>query len=760
MTSKVSNKRKSPVLHNFECGVKSNIRMAVIIFILHMVAAPAVIFAAIVTLYSKGDVDGIIPFAVIGVATTAVAGFMGVLIAIDSFSCLHNKSVVDMRFSLPLTADQRFVSNFLSGLAVYIVPFLAAQVFSLIGMGYGLAFMDGRTFKRIAYWSSDGTDQYTEYVCHYFSEFMPMLLKVILAGILTMLMLYTLTVLVTVCCGSKFESIAYTLLINAAIPLTVYLGYSSMFMNLFGLDVSDAALHIIMCTSPVGGIYTAIEWATGESLGVYPMNHGVWAVIFFLLTAAMGAGAFLLYRKRRAEQVSKPFVFKALYYIITSLAIFCIYSAFYAADEYDNIVAAFLTTAIVYFILEVIANRGFRKIWLSIFKYAGVMICSVLIVIAAQKTEGFGMVTRVPDVSQVSYAEIEYSGFYDRFYLPYGYNEETGVYEQTLLKFSETENIETIINAHQTAVDNRNGEYRASVTGGFNVTYHLKNGSTMKRHYDSLPAEEAEIMSRLDITEEYKTQIAEMYSREILKTVEDYENSEKYNPEYAANRTVNLQTENGIKSNAESGVRISTLIKKNFFEQLAAAYSKDIMSITDENYFRSDLKNVYYLTGIYRNITVPENFANTMELLEYFGFNAMGKEDVPFSEVISYLEDAAREGNLSVMTAAEWRKVNSVPEGTRLHSDYFFNHTGGEFLVTTVTTNLYDLYMSAEPMNIVPENGYIIYVFGNTGLIPEELNGVAERVCAGRAKDETQYDENVNPIWSVAPTEEIDTIYY
>lgn len=53
MTSKVSNKKFSPVLHNFECGLKSKTKLAAIIAILHLAAAPAVIISGIASIYIK-----------------------------------------------------------------------------------------------------------------------------------------------------------------------------------------------------------------------------------------------------------------------------------------------------------------------------------------------------------------------------------------------------------------------------------------------------------------------------------------------------------------------------------------------------------------------------------------------------------------------------------------------------------------------------------------------------------------------------------
>lgn len=754
MTSKVSNKKVSPVMHNFMCGAKTKTKMAIIIGILHLAAAPAVIISLIASVYSKSPGEMIESFAVIGLITTAIAGFMGIFVAIDSFSCLHNKSVVDMRLSLPLTAAQRFFSNFLSGFAVYIVPFLAAQVISLLGMAYGFIFMEGRTFLRPG-GIVNNERVYEEYVCDYFSIAMPILLKLIIAGILVMLMLYTVTVLVTVCCGSKFESIAYTILINIMVPLTIYLVFMSMFNDLYGIDVSDMILGLIMFTSPAGGIIAAACMALGNIINDYfAMNYAVWGIVYFLITAGIGAGAFFLYRKRRAEQVSKPFVFKLLYYIISTSVIFCIYSVFHA--ERVGIVPAIVTTVIVYIILEVAANRGFKKIWLSFIKYAGVMAASVLVIFVAQKTEGFGMVTRVPDISQVKYVELNYGGFYGIFRLPYKYT--ANGRETSLLKFEETENIETIISAHRSSIDeDTRKEKIARVGNSVEIRYHLKNGMTMTRKYNPTSAEAAEIFGRIDLTDEYKTQIAEMYKNEILKNKEEYLRIQEYDSEYAYNMKFYLSETS--EENYGEGIRVSSIVDRNFFEQFAEAYAKDIMNITEENYYRSSAKNYYTLDSRYflsNDYRIPESFGNTLELLEYFGFDIFKKENLSDMDLFKYFEGGISNRRIRIYTAKEWREMNCVPEEIPLHGRYSVLTGRDKNNVKKIDFDLCDLYRAAEPMNIVPDNGYIIYVFGRTWAIPEELNGAAERVYAGISEnDDAEYDENGNPFWLESTDEKV-----
>lgn len=756
MTSKVSNKKFSPVLHNFECGVKTKIKMAIIIGILHLAAAPAVIISLIAGIYSKDPTAMVESFAVIGVITTAIAGFMGIFIAIDSFSCLHNKSVVDMRLSLPLTSAQRFFSNFLSGFAVYVVPFLAAQVISLLGMAYGFIFMEGRTFERQAGYKG-GELVYDEYECIYFREAMPMLLKLIASGILVMLMLYTVTVLVTVCCGNKFESIAYTILINIMIPLTVYLVFQSMFQDLYGVDVSNIVMGIIMFTSPAGGIAAAVGMVVGSGFLVsnFYMNYLVWGICYFLITAGIGAGAFFLYKKRRVEQVSKPFVFKLLYYIISTAVIFCIYSVFYYDDI--GIVPAILTTVIVYVILEVAANRGFRKIWLSLIKYAGVMAASVLIIFAAQKTEGFGMVTRVPDISQVKYVELNYGGFYGMFRLPYEYTNDGRVID--FLEFNESENIETIISVHKNVISDENRIERSARPGNsVEIRYHLKSGGTMVRRYSNTPAEVAEMLGRLDLTDEYRTQLAEKFTDEILTAKKDYLLMYEYSSEYAVKAQFRLSEAAQDYFGESDAILVNKLIDRDFFEQLAEAYAKDIMNITEENYYRSSAKNIYRLNVPYImsfDIMIPETFDNTLELLEYFGFNIFKKENLTDMELNKYFENTIPNRNVKMYTAEEWRELNDVPEGIPLHGKYC-STIGKDNVVIKADKDFCDLVRAAEPMNIVPDNGYIIYVFGRTWAIPEELNGAAERVYAGISKNaRIEYDEYGNPFWLESTDENI-----
>ena len=775
MTSTVSNnmtvpkksKGYSPLLHYWKSNVKANIRMMIILAVLHFAAAPLVLLALIIGAYAGSyDTETFAEtFGMFGIVTTAAAGFLGIFIAIGSFNCLHKRSVVDMKLSLPLTSTQRFFSDFLSGLFVYLVPFLAVDIISLLLAWYGLTFMEGKTFHHTIV-ASNGIVTDSTYICKYFSEVMPALLKLTLCGILAMLMLYTITVLITVCCGSIFEAITYTILVNAVIPGTILLVLYNIYNNLYGIGLQDSLLNPVTVTSVAGGFFYLQQWLSDGSFEYTGLlQPWLWSILFILLTVVYGAAAFFLYRKRRAEQVSKPFVFKLAYYIIITGAMFCIYSVYYINEI--NMVSMVIVTAVSYMILETVTNRGFRRFWLGIIKYAATMVGAAVIVFAGQHSEGFGAVQRIPSLSSVASVKMYYNGFYGDF---------SGGSE-----FTEPENIQTIIDAHTALIKNYNehkqeyangnGEYyyggfyrnTSATSRGVSIIYRLKNGNTIERQYSFLNWEAAEILGKIDLTNEYKTAIAEAYKETILNVsrniaAELAENSNREYDNYGRECTV---YSGAIISprNTDSKIAPALLYRKGFFEQLADAYYNDIMSINEENYYHSRLKNYYY---VYLNslvgwnscsLTVPESFSGTVNVLERFGFELYRIEDLSDEEIYKQLVNAMRNGDLNIFDENQWRELKNVPQGEILHSAY------GRYLDTllddndriylyTIDGNIYDLIRAAMPRNIIGSGCYTIRVFDMTAAIPPELTPLAEAAARERtARDyaaESQYREIAN----------------
>lgn len=747
MTAAVStneNTRKiNPAFHNWKSSIKDSRKFSIILLILHLVAVPAVLIATMACMYTnKGYDDGTVEmYAAIAIGTTALAAFLGIFAATSSFTCLHEKSVVDMKLALPMNNNQRFLSNFLSGLFTYLAPFYIAQIISLLLCGYGLLFMEGETFYETRYINNAYVD--VPYVCDIFSIITPALLKLILGGTLCMLMLYVITVLIAICCGNKFEAIAYTILINILIPATIYCVLYSMYDSLYGIEAGIIALKVLIYTSVFGGIMASIDWATGGELiyGAEYMSYGIWLLVFTLVIAALFALCFFLYKKRRAEQVSKPFVFKLAYYVVLICAMFCIISLL--VTEGTDIVPTIIVSGIIFMIFEVVTNRGFKKFWLSIIKYAATFIAVVGVIVISEKTDGFGAVQRVPSASNVKSVEIFYEGFYGDF-SSMSYN-----YDAKLL-IKDKENIEAIVSAHQDIIDfynahkdsyNRDNRWNYDDIVGiyktFTVTYNLKAGGSFSRDYYSITPGAAEYLSKLDVSEEYKRQVAEYYKNYILEAEKEYyEYIEMYKEdEYAAymkdrfyafaENTMNITYADGT-----TNVPIDYLIAKDFFTQLAEAYYNDIMAINEENYYHSELHNVWRFNceHFINNLKVPESFTNTVELLDYFDFNLVRIENFSDKDYYRELAYKAANSSLRLFTEDEYRKYTGTDEEAVLHAYYgnvAYLMDRAEVLVYDYDDDFISLIKAAMPRNIVPENGYVICVSGFTGVIPEELYDVA-----------------------------------
>lgn len=741
MTSTVSNNNTkiNPLLHNWKCGVRSKMKIATLLFAMHLVAAPMVVIAFIINVYNRFErEDLVLAFIGIGVAATCLAIGIGIFIAIDSFNCLNTKSVVDMKLSLPMTAKGRFLSNFLAGFTAYIVPFLAAQVVSVLGMLYGVIFMDGRTFEAWAGYK-DGKVIFEPYVCTYFSVLLPVLLKLILCGILVMLMMYTIAVFIAVCCGNKFESIAYTVLINILIPMTGFYVIAAMFNELFGIDIDQKLVDILTFTSPAGGAIAAWNYCLGDKIyggADLTTGFGLWALIFFLITAVWFGITFLLYQKRRADQVSKPFAFKFIYHIISSVAVLLIYSAFYL-DNHKATLPAVATTLIVYIIMEFAANRGFKRIWLSGIKYVGIIGFSIFLIFAAQKTEGFGAVERVPDISKVESVTLQnYGGFYGIFENGGSYTDADGnLHLGNVLVFTEQENIQTIIDVHHNFVDRRKESRNSSVNDGISIIYTLKNGKKLERKYTykGIWAEEAEILSKLDLSNEFKTQIAERYKWYILSAEEYYENMSNG---FVNSSSISFFNDNFIDNYNPNIQPLASLLKRGFYDQLAEAYCADIMDINEENYYLSDNVNIYS-SYYYNRIVIPESFTRTLKVYENFGFEISDRRNFSDTEALKReLQQAANEHNVRIFTASEWREYYSVPDRIKLHGSYDRDYSprdraliNGNYIYD-IDDNFCELYLNMQPMNIVPDDGYIIYVSGITAAVPEEMNDIAKEVAS------------------------------
>lgn len=284
MTAATSTLKKSFFKTHFKNTILESKKFLFIVSVLHLIGYPVIAFT--IRYYSEHPDSTDESYAIASCIALAIAILSGAIIAISIFNYLYKKSTVDMNLSLPLTTRQRFLSEYFADLTIYIVP---AIIGGLIGT---VILLTGK---------------------HELMEFLKYTIYIGSIVIIGMILYYSLTVLILSCCGSLFETILSTLLINAMIPASIYLlSYTIISNDSFGLSSNSLFLNQIFISSPIGNAAFIIYFFDNVNMyGNVNTNLYVhWLIPTLIFTVLIVLLSYFLYKKRKAEQVSKPYVYK------------------------------------------------------------------------------------------------------------------------------------------------------------------------------------------------------------------------------------------------------------------------------------------------------------------------------------------------------------------------------------------------------------------------------------------------------------------
>ena len=650
-----------------------------------------------------------------------------------------------MCLSQPMTRRQRFISDYISGIISYVLPFIAVSVITWLLLLYGNVNMEGKTFML---YGAYGERTVAE-VCDFFSDFTAGFGYCFIVGIFTMIMLYTLTILVMVCCGTMFESIFYNIILNASIPLFILLTFMICFENLNGIYCEDKAMALIGWTSPAGAIVQLVYLIDNISYIEYGDFYCVplhtWLIGFIVCTALMLLGAYFLYMKRKAEQVSKPFVFKGFYYILITIAAVSLISFIGYID--GQMTGIIIISFIFYMTLEVITRRGFKKIWHGILRYAATLTGLLAVLFVIETTGCFGLEAKVPSAISVSRVYIGSQGLDNNGlsqYFRYFNNDEKRAQEALKsIRLETPENIENVIKAHEEFVEY--GEKVKKYNYGtmdttlvdnsdFSICYVLKNGTRMVRCYDSIPYEAVEYISNIEVSDEYKSQkaayireaVAGEYDRYIEANREAVSRDDEYYYEdvpYNFRATVPRFNVGYLGlMNYRNPVHYPD---KAFYTRLGEALENDINALTAEQILRSDAEKEFQIRTVYYTFDINSYYNETMSLLSEYGFL--------YSLSDEFLEECLRNINdvdnlyIGLNTPDDYANFsNTVNIFGRADS---FNHSLQHYVVY-YSDELMQLYKVMKPVYIEEDPCYTMEVDGRLYAIPNEYREIADRIYA------------------------------
>ena len=509
-------------------------------------------------------------YALLGAIFFIISLLLGFLFATGCFDYLFRKAKVDMTFALPINTSQRFFSDFLTGAALYLVPFLLA-----CGLCYGI-FETGCLVQ-------DGMREF--FRSELFTYNVELIAaKCILMVALGMLCLYACTVFAMTCCGTPAESLSSVIGVLFLVPITIVI-FGTVYLqnNMYGIDLESILLKLMEYTGPVGAC--SVFFSFMEAGTDYPI--GSWAIAYLAEILLLVAVTYLLYRHRKAEDTSKPYVYKAMYYLFMTALMVCLYAI--AVGEDDTLVPVIIFSAVVYLISEIITNRGFKKFYKSILRFAVTMGAVAGFTGLLNATDYFGVVNRIPEVSNISSISFSTNENYNTIYWPGNLDACPEV------KLTEPAAIEAVRSLHQELLD----EYIEPDDGcilyfepvEIRITYHLKVGGQFTRRYN-IPSIQWETL-----VEPVMRTDAWMQATLDLRLNDNDERT-------------SFMVENDLRDGSISFTPGSAHHFRTDFKQ---AYMQDWKEMTDSEFLEP--KQIYlYLEGI----PVRSSFERTMQVLKSY----------------------------------------------------------------------------------------------------------------------------------------------
>ena len=759
--------------------IKQNMKLAIVTCILEALGIPLIMGAVMIHQIGESMPDthhlfsyaSYMPYMMIGSTCLAVSVVLGLFHAIVCFQETWSRSRVDMLYSLPLNGTQRFFSHFAGGALMYLVPYAVAAVLGALLVIVLNFFVRAGEFGMTQ-------AEHLQMILLYYG-------KLACGLFLLMCMYYTLSVLVTACCGTLFESIYTNLLLNLLIPGALAAVIAVITFSVDGLDFVYS-WDIIGLTSPIGGLIYLIYLVAGgaaEQLLENEANysrvfvtqappHTVaflyirWVIVILVLTVAMAVLAWQLYRRRKSERVGQPFVWVGAYYlmlILVTVCILCLMTVGMGA-------AAILFAAIVFFIFEIIRKRGFRRFWLSACVFVGVVTVCIGGYFLTIGTGCFGRDRYIPPLASVSSVQVKMdtdfgmgydivmeftdrdviravqdaqrsfdsgtstvtklrSELKDGGYQALYFNHYAGIdSEEYGYQFREDTEDEEDFGLLSRYIDYYTGSYVLQTTHA-EITYYTVTGTQCHRSYQLLADDYITLYKAVAGTGLYAQGMSKYMNYQLENCYATYDETYEV-------RTIPNKVDFSIYF-ASTEQRIELREAPDKLHRLVDAYRQDLEGLTAEQLLNGET----YCT--IQDIRITQDCTATVTLLQSWGFQGAGRlQDIIDSTLYGYYDSSAQGSimNLRLYAPDAYRfdtrslrtTLTDHPyiKGEPLYDDAFA--TDALYLVDDKTiSDVCQLIEASRRPYSTQEDCYLLLINGESYLIPMEEKDLVESVAKG-----------------------------
>lgn len=422
---------------------------------------------------------------------------------------MHSKKAADVFHALPVKREKLLGVNTAVAMTIITIPVLASNLliilFQTIKFGFQ-PFLVGQILIDMAGW------------------------------LVSAFFIYLLTTAVCTLVGTVFDAFIFSGILMASTPiiLGIYTALAGEF--LFGFEPSQLFVETLFDLCPLSLMPTRLSFshfvtqsgfnALDAEESALLLNSNIAIVVFLLLAVALLFAAMWLYRRRNSERAetttSKGPLQVIIKFIGTLIGGIIIGLIFYEVNGGDSVSAdmmfvmwSLIGGILIYTIIEVILNRGFKSLIKSIpmgVVMVAIMSASTLVVLMG----GFGYENRVPDVENIESLEISYMGRFDDFHIfdatPIENSSDWKYKTVRSVKLTDPEMIAAVVNYHQEVVDVKyqrdysHFDEDQTVYANTSIKYLLKNGKTMQRNYGVVKVETLMKLAALETNAEFLAQ--------------------------------------------------------------------------------------------------------------------------------------------------------------------------------------------------------------------------------------------------------------
>ena len=401
-----------------------------------------------------------------------LALFFAILCAMAVYGYLYNSRSACWTHALPMRREALFTTQYLAGLSMMLLPLLATGVLTAI---VEVSFLPMESW----------------------GEVLSALLTWLLAQCGVCLFFFSFAAFCAMFTGHILALPAFYGILNGLAAGLWFLVDALMNEFYYGYAGTPGALTVVEYLTPAEILTGAVRWFSGTQAEPAHLSSPGTVAVYAAVGVALALFSLYVYRRRHVETagdvvavaVVRP-LFKYGVSFCAGLAFGMFTAAFFGWSDLPILIPCILIwTAVGYFAAEMLLKKSFRvfKAW----KGGAVMTAVMLVLCLLCLMDVFGVVNRVPAAAQVRSVRVE---------IDMGYPYDGGRYLEWTL--TDPAQIEEILALHQAIVDNRDRDsggvlqhhvqnddgtwYDQDYTSA-HLTYHLSNGSEMKRRYRSVP---------------------------------------------------------------------------------------------------------------------------------------------------------------------------------------------------------------------------------------------------------------------------------